>query len=257
MDTTLRYVQQFGRSKRDNLKPSLTAKYHVGQEIEVWPFRIMDFGCFAATTDGLSGLLHNSEMSNTLQQNLPELIEKAHSLTVRISKYDRRTGEVAFALESKDKEKDKDATETTAPVVLDPAAIAASNEVTTNDTVTSAVKTTTVITTTVSTEPSDETHPDLEPFQFSTSQPVFPEPKPALNEAAYSEFLDKEIVDIQKFLESVIKSDLSPAARTMLKELLTKTSIFRFTYTMQTVVDEFEPDVGLQLVSLISRKLDA
>jgi len=243
MDTTLRYVQQFGRSKRDNLKPSLTSKYHVGQTIEVYPFRIMDFGCFASTADGLSGLLHNSEMTSVMQASLPELIEKAASLSVRIAKYDRRSGEVAFNLEKK-------------AAVQDDAAATDAPQETPLETLEETAATATEAATAPPAAKTEED--DLVPFQFTTSQPVYPAPEtrtPA-QEAAYSEFLDNEMVDIQKFLETVIKSELSPAARKMLKELLTKTSIFRFTYTMQTVVDEFEPDVGLQLVSLIERTLE-
>ena len=237
MDTTLRYVQQFGRSKRDNLKPSLLSKYHVGHTIEVFPFRIMDFGCFASTEDGLSGLLHNNEMTPIMQATLPEMIEKQASVQVRITKYDRRTGEVAFTLNNKEAA----AEAATAPVV------AAAAE-TTAPTAPAAP--------TVAEKAPDAPSADLEPFQFTTSQPVYQEaPKKTFNQEAFSDFLDKEIVDIQKFLESVIKQPLSPAAKTMLKDLLGQTSIFNFTYTMQTVVDDFEADIGLQLVQSIERTL--
>ena len=239
MDTTLRYVQQFGRSKRDNLKPSLLSKYHVGHTIEVFPFRIMDFGCFASTEDGLSGLLHNNEMTPLMQATLPEMIEKQASVQVRITKYDRRTGEVAFTLNNKEAAAATEAA--SAPVV------AAAAE-TTAPTAPTAPN--------VAEKAPEASAADLEPFQFTTSQPVYPEaPKKTFNQEAFSDFLDKEMVDIQKFLESVIKQQLSPAARTMLKDLLGQTSIFNFTYTMQTVVDDFEADIGLQLVQSIERAL--
>ena len=237
MDTTLRYVQQFGRSKRDNLKPSLLSKYHVGHTIEVFPFRIMDFGCFASTEDGLSGLLHNSEMTSMMQASLPEMIEKQASIHVRITKYDRRTGEVAFTLDHKE-------------------AAAAVTEATATPDVAATAETTVATLPTVEEKAPEAPAADLEPFQFTTSQPVYQEEaKKPFNQEAFSDFLDKEIVDIQKFLESVIKQPLSPAARTMLKDLLGQSSIFRFTYTMQTVVDDFEADIGLQLVQSIERAL--
>jgi predicted RNA-binding protein with RPS1 domain len=243
MDTTLRYVQQFGRSKRDNLKPSLLSKYHVQQTIEVFPFRIMDFGCFASTADGLSGLLHNSEMPSTLQSNLQEFMEKQQPLTVKINKYDRRTGEVAFALESKDKPKEQTVTATAAPT--DEATKPVTVEVTTATAATEAATTA---------QPSSQANTvDLEPFQFSTSQPVVVEPV----KDSLSERLDQETADIQKFLETVIKSPLSSAAQKRLRDLLQQNSIFRFTYTMQTVVDDFEPDVGMQLVTAIERVLNS
>jgi predicted RNA-binding protein with RPS1 domain len=256
MDTTLRYVQQFGRSKRDNLKPTLLNKYHVGNTIDVYPFRMMDFGCFASTTDGLSGLLHNSEMTSMLQASLPEMIEKAASVKVRITKYDRRTGEVAFTLDGKEDSKNdaktvKDETITDASVAVSTATAAS----TPSAIATESVPVSVVAATAATSEPTT-TGTDLEPFQFTTSQPVFPEQKTVVNkEEAFSDFLDKEIVDIQKFLETVIKQPLSPAAKKMLKELLQQTSIFRFTYDMQTVVDDFEPDIGLQLVQTIERAL--
>ncbi|MGZ4033172.1 MAG: hypothetical protein ACXVP2_13525 [Tumebacillaceae bacterium] len=239
MDTTLRYVQQFGRSKRDNLKPSLLSKYHVQQSIEVYPFRIMDFGCFASTTDGLSGLLHNSEMPSTLQSSLQEMIDKQTSITVKINKYDRRTGEVAFTLDGKDKE--APASATTAPAAeaspVETVVAAAAPEAASTIEPTSETTTTT----------------DLEPFQFTISQPVLVEPE----KDPLSERLDQETADIQKFLETVIKSPLSGAAQKRLRDMLQQNSIFRFTYTMQTVVDDFEPDVGLQLVTAIERVLNA
>ncbi|MGB8954238.1 MAG: hypothetical protein WCC10_02620, partial [Tumebacillaceae bacterium] len=197
MDTTLRYVQQFGRSKRDNLKPSLLSKYHVGHTIEVFPFRIMDFGCFASTDDGLSGLLHNSEMTSMMQATLPEMIEKQASIHVRITKYDRRTGEVAFTL---DKKETTAATEATAAPVV--AATAAAAETIAPTVAEKAPEAPEAPAATAATETKEST--DLEPFQFTTSQPVYQEDaKKAFNQEAFSDFLDKEIVDIQKFLESV------------------------------------------------------
>lgn len=247
MDTTLRYVQQFGRSKRDNLKPSLLSKYHVQQTIEVYPFRIMDFGCFASTADGLSGLLHNSEMPATLQANLQEVLDKQQPLTVKINKYDRRTGEVAFALESIDKAKETVAS-TTATEPSEEAAKLTTEEVASVTTATAASEAATTA------QPNSKNNTvDLEPFQFSTSQPVIVEPV----KDSLSERLDQETADIQKFLETVIKSPLSSAAQKRLRDLLQQNSIFRFTYTMQTVVDDFEPDVGLQLVTAIERVLNS
>jgi len=230
MDTTLRYVQQFGRSKRDNLKPSLLSKYHVGHQIEVYPFRIMDFGCFAATDDGLSGLLHNSEMSTMLQSSLPEMIEKQVPITVRINKFDRRTGEIAFSMDHK---------EAAAPVLTVASAATPAAESTPEP---------------VASETATETTGDLVPFQFTTSQPVFED---ADKSDSFSYRLEQEAQDIQKFLEAVIKQPLSPAAQGLLRNLLKQGSIFRFTYAMQTVVDEFEPDPGLQLLAAIDRVLQA
>jgi predicted RNA-binding protein with RPS1 domain len=233
MDTTLRYVQQFGRSKRDNLKPSLLSKYHVGQQIQVYPFRIMDFGCFAATEDGLSGLLHNSEMTSLLQSTLPEMIEKQVSINVRINKFDRRTGEIAFSMENK---------ETVAPPALAPVSVVASSTAESTEPVAAAVTTP---------ETTDSTE-DLVPFQFTTSQPVFTD-----DSDSFSVRLEQEASDIQKFLEAVVKQPLSPAAQAMLRSLLKQGSIFRFTYAMQTVVDEFEPDPGIQLLSAIDNVLQS
>ena len=250
MDTTLRYVQQFGRSKRDNLKPSLLSKYHVGHTIEVFPFRIMDFGCFASTEDGLSGLLHNSEMTSMMQSALPEMIEKQASIQVRITKYDRRTGEVAFTLDMKEAPKASEATPATETPATTPSA--ETNAPSAVETAPSAPVTPVAP---VAAAAETKQGADLEPFQFTTSQPVYQEEKKAFNQEAFSDFLDKEIVDIQKFLESVIKQPLSPTAKTMLKDLLGQTSIFRFTYMMQTVVDDFEADIGLQLVQSIERAL--
>lgn len=245
MDTTLRYVQQFGRSKRDNLKPSLLSKYHVSQTIEVYPFRMMDFGCFASTADGLSGLLHNSEMTSLLQQSLPEMIDKQQPISVRINKYDRRTGEVAFSLEKKDSLATATAN---AEVPAEVSAGVAAEVAETEPIVTQSETAST-------TEPTTETtSTDLEPFQFTISQPVIPQP-PARD--SLSARLDQETADIQKFLETVIKSPLSSAAQHRLRDLLQQNSIFRFTYTMQTVVDDFEPDVGLQLVNAIERVLNS
>lgn len=229
MDTTLRYVQQFGRSKRDNLKPSLLSKYHVGHQIEVYPFRIMDFGCFAATDDGLSGLLHNSEMSTMLQSSLPEMIEKQVPITVKINKFDRRTGEIAFTLNHKE-----------AAPVLTVASVATPATESTPEPVAS--------------ETATETSGDLVPFQFTTSQPVFEDTDKS---DSFSYRLEQEAQDIQKFLEAVLKQQLSPAAQGLLRDLLKQGSIFRFTYAMQTVVDEFEPDPGLQLLAAIDRVLQA
>jgi predicted RNA-binding protein with RPS1 domain len=240
---TLRYVQQFGRSKKDNLKASLISKYHVGMSIEVYPFRIMDFGCFAATEDGLSGLIHNSEMPSVMQANLPELIEKQHPLQVRITKYDRRTGEVAFALGKKEQPEKQESIETTHRSIRD-----ASETKATEQPVDDASAAAAAIETKGTT--------DLEPYQFATPAPVvYPDKETAAKEPTWDDFVEKEMVDIQKFLENVIQAPLSQPAKAALKKLLQQYSIFRFTYTMQTVVDEFEPDVGMQLVTAIERSL--
>lgn len=218
--------------------------------IEVYPFRMMDFGCFASTTDGLSGLLHNSEMTSVLQQNLQEMIDKQVPISVKINKYDRRTGEVAFSLTN------KDAKDGTAPVAKEAAATnaAASEATETVETSELVVATTETPETQPATEPiSASTTPDLEPFQFTISQPVHPQPE---HKDGLTERMDRETADIQKFLETVIKSPLSTAAQQRLRELLQQNSIFRFTYTMQTVVDDFEADVGLQLITAIERVLN-
>jgi predicted RNA-binding protein with RPS1 domain len=237
---TLRYVQQFGRSKRDNLKPSLLSKYHVGSVVEVYPFRIMDFGCFASTSDGLSGLIHNSEMSSVMQNNLQEMIDKQVPITVRINKFDRRTGEIAFSLENKEKASEhieaalhgENAVETQETVSEDPEIVAGVAPV------------------------KQEEDNELKPYQFKINQPVHPEPQAPKSIASdLSARLDQETADIQKFLEGVLKQELSPNARKMLRDLLSETSTFRFTYAMQTVVDTFEPDVGVQLLTLIERNL--
>lgn len=243
MDTTLRYVQQFGRSKKDNMKPSLTSKYHVGQTIEVFPFRIMDFGCFASTADGLSGLLHNSEMVADMQGRLPEMIEREESIQVRITKFDRRSGEVAFTMEGKDKEKEA-FTPTVADAIALPNVIAPTPAPTAlapvSEPITQAAP---VVAATASTE--------LAPHQFTTSQPVPTEPTRDL----LSVRLDQEIADIQKFIEGVTKSPMSEKAHQLLRSLLEQHNTFRFTYSMQTVVDDFEPDLNYLLVSLIERVL--
>lgn len=240
---TLRYVQQFGRSKKDNLKPSLLSKYHVGSIIEVYPFRIMDFGCFASTSDGLSGLIHNSEMSSVMQNNLQEMIDKQVPITVRINKFDRRTGEIAFSLENKEKTSvhiESALQHETAAVEEEPPVVNEDPEIV----VTAA-------------EPAvQEAEGELQPHQFKINQPVHPEP--AVQKSIASDLsarLDQETADIQKFLEGVLKQELSPTARKMLRDLLQDTSTFRFTYAMQTAVDAFEPDVGVQLMTSIERTL--
>ncbi|ASS76205.1 hypothetical protein CIG75_15490 [Tumebacillus algifaecis] len=237
---TLRYVQQFGRSKKDNLKPSLLSKYHVGTIIEVFPFRIMDFGCFASTSDGLSGLIHNSEMSSVMQNNLQEMIDKQVPITARINKFDRRTGEIAFSLENKAKsslhiesalQHETPVSETEVPTV------SAEPEIE------------------LTAEALPEVADELQPYQFKINQPVHPEPVQKSIASDLSARLDQETSDIQKFLEGVLKQDLSPVARKMLRDLLQETSTFRFTYAMQTAVDAFEPDVGVQLMTSIERIL--
>ncbi|TCP55435.1 S1 RNA binding family protein [Tumebacillus sp. BK434] len=238
---TLRYVQQFGRSKKDNLKPSLLSKYHVGSIIEVYPFRIMDFGCFASTSDGLSGLIHNSEMSSVMQNNLQEMIDKQVPITVRINKFDRRTGEIAFSLENKEK------TSVHIESALQHETSAIEERPATSDAPETVV---------ASAEPETEVEGELQPHQFKINQPVHPEPAPQKSIASdLSARLDQETADIQKFLEGVLKQELSPVARKMLRDLLQNTSTFRFTYAMQTAVDAFEPDVGVQLMTSIERTL--
>lgn len=247
MDTTLRYVQQFGRSKRDNLRPSLTSKYHVGQVIEVTPFRIMDFGCFASTDDGLSGLLHNSEMTSELQNSLQEMVEQEKSIRVKINKFDRRSGEIAFVLADK---AEKEATaKSDAPAT--PATPAAEAQGTTDEATTATATSTEAAKTETAATPADA----LEPHQFTTSQPVVykadkePEFQPSM------QHVQREVADIEKFLEGVLKTKLSMKAKGMLEELLKQNSAFRFTYAMQTVVDNFEPDVGVQLLTSIDREI--
>ncbi|MBL0386469.1 hypothetical protein JJB07_07395 [Tumebacillus sp. ITR2] len=277
MDTTLRYVQQFGRSKKDNLKPSLTGKYHVGQTIEVFPFRMMDFGCFASTADGLSGLLHNSEMAVDLQGKLPEMIDREQSIQVRITKYDRRSGEVAFTMEGKEKDKDKGleaSTPTVADALVVPSVIAPTTSavptpaapsaptapipaaVTTTANASTAFASTTPATTSapVSTPAAVTTTTsagELAPHQFTTSAPVPTEP----TRDSLSARLDSEGADIQKFIEGVSQTPMSSQAQKLLRDLLEKNNTFRFTYAMQTVVDNFEPDLNYLLLSLIERAL--
>ncbi|ARU61883.1 hypothetical protein CBW65_13205 [Tumebacillus avium] len=245
---TLRYVQQFGRSKKDNLKPSLLSKYHVGSIIEVYPFRIMDFGCFASTSDGLSGLIHNSEMSSVMQNNLQEMIDKQVPITVRINKFDRRTGEIAFSLENKEKTSvhiESALQHETAVVEEEPPAVSEDPEI-----VVAAAEPA------VQQPEVQEAEGELQPHQFKINQPVHPEPAPQKSIASdLSARLDQETSDIQKFLEGVLKQELSPTARKMLRDLLQDTSTFRFTYAMQTAVDAFEPDVGVQLMTSIERSL--
>ncbi|PWK11276.1 hypothetical protein [Tumebacillus permanentifrigoris] len=287
MDTTLRYVQQFGRSKKDNLKPSLTNKYHVGQSIEVFPFRMMDFGCFASTADGLSGLLHNSEMAINLQGKLPELIDREASIQVRITKYDRRSGEVAFTMEGKekDREKDKEAASPT-PTVADAIALPeliAPTPATANTPATVSTPVPTFAQTGASVQPavpvqaspsgqtvspapvvstsapatsvasvsSANTTSDLAPHQFTTSQPVPTEP----TRDSLSVRLDQELADIQKFLEGVTQKQMSEKAQRLLRDLLEQNSTFRLTYAMQTVVDDFDPDLNFLLISLIEKAM--
>lgn len=254
MDTTLRYVQQFGRSKRDNLKPSLLNKYQVGQTIEVYPFRLMDFGTFASTPDGLSGLLHNSEMPSSIQSSLQEMIDQQQPITVRINKYDRRSGEVAFTVP---KEKDA-ATEAAVEAAKTTALADAAPTVTVTETPVADASTeaTAEVIAEEKAEPKVETKAEpkstgIEPHQFTTPQPSI---EPASD--TLSARLNREMADIQKFLENVLQQPLSEPAKKLLLTLLQQHSIFRFTYTMQTVVDDFEPDLGLQLISAISRLLN-
>jgi predicted RNA-binding protein with RPS1 domain len=260
MDTTLRYVQQFGRSKKDNLKPSLTNKYHVGQTIEVFPFRIMDFGCFASTADGLSGLLHNSEMAVDLQGKLPELIEREASIEVRITKYDRRSGEVAFTMEGKEKDLNKEAAAT--PTVADAIALPEVIAPTVVTAIVAQAGSTTAFTSASSAPAAPEaavvpaastaqTAADLAPHQFTTSQPVPSVP----TRDSLSVRLDQELADIQKFIEGVTKTSMSEKAQKLLRELLEQHNTFRLTYSMQTVVDDFDPDLNFLLVSLIEKAL--
>lgn len=248
---TLRYVQQFGRSKRDNLRPSLLQKYHVGHSIEVTPFRMMDFGCFASTADGLSGLLHNSEMPKELQNDLQKLIDTQGTIHVKINKFDRRTGEIAFGLEDKNYPKDTSTDKAEQPVVQPKAET--KPEETPVATPAAAAVTETVVTASETAKPAQtDASKDLEPYQFTTSQPVQPT---RTGTDALSERIEQEVEDIRKFLETVIKTPLSPAAKDMLRDLLQDTSVFRFTYAMQTAVDEFQADVGLQLMTEIKMAL--
>ncbi|KEO83987.1 hypothetical protein [Tumebacillus flagellatus] len=262
MDTTLRYVQQFGRSKKDNLKPSLTGKYHVGQTIEVFPFRMMDFGCFASTTDGLSGLLHNSEMAVDLQGKLPEMIEREESITVRITKYDRRSGEVAFTMDGKEKDRDKfhdaastpSATATVAPTVADALVVPDVIAPTATGAAPAAPTTAAPAPTFAAPQPPAPVATpagELAPHQFTTSQPVPSVP----TRDSLSARLDSELADIQKFIEGVSQTAMSEQAQKLLRDLLEKNNTFRFTYAMQTVVDNFEPDLNYLLLSLIERAL--
>jgi predicted RNA-binding protein with RPS1 domain len=244
MDTTLRYVQQFGRSKRDNLRPSLTSKYHVGQVIEVTPFRIMDFGCFASTDDGLSGLLHNSEMTSELQNNLQEMVEQEKSIRVKINKFDRRTGEIAFVLADKPESEAK--TETPSVPVVEAQGTAASQ----------AVDAAQPETTPVPADAGAKKNVELEPHQFTTPQPVVYKKEKEAELQPSIQHLQREMADIEKFLEGVLKTKLSPKAKEMLEDLLKKNSVFRFTYAMQTCVDHFEPDVGVQLLTSIERMIE-
>lgn len=265
MDTTLRYVQQFGRSKRDNLRPSLTSKYHVGQVIEVTPFRIMDFGCFASTEDGLSGLLHNSEMTSDLQNSLQELVEKEKSIQVKINKFDRRSGEIAFVLADKEipaakleaaavpaseaQNADAPAQADTTDANTDTAQSAAAQPATTHAAAsqTEAPKPADAV--------SGQAKPELEPHQFKTSQPVIYKEDKNEDFQPSMQHVQREMTDIEKFLEGVLQTSLSPKAKGMLEELLKKNSAFRFTYAMQTCVDNFEPDVGVQLLTSIERQI--
>jgi predicted RNA-binding protein with RPS1 domain len=258
-NSTLRYVQQFGRSKRDNLRPSLLSKYHVGQTIEVYPFRIMDFGCFAATPDGLSGLLHNSEMTSTVQNSLNELVEKQIPIKVRIHKFDRRTGEIAFNLEDKKDEKKEIAakTEDAAPTVA-PTVAPAPAETIVEKTEPAAAVPVAAAETSAKADPketaAETTTGVLEPHQFKTSQPVYPAKSTPFT-GENTELMEREMTDIQKFLENVLSTQLSNAAKDKLRGLLNDVSVFKFTYAMQTVVDEFEPDPGVQLMIAIEQAL--
>ncbi|MFD2171579.1 hypothetical protein [Tumebacillus lipolyticus] len=208
--------------------------------IEVYPFRIMDFGCFASTSDGLSGLIHNSEMSSVMQTNLQEMIDKQVPITARINKFDRRTGEIAFSLENKQKASSHiESARSTDQESIEVSASPLSEE-------------TEVV---LTAEPLDLAD-DLQPHQFKINQPVHPEPPIQKSITTdLSARLDQETSDIQKFLEGVLKQELSSAARKMLRDLLQETSTFRFTYAMQTAVDSFEPDVGIQLMTSIERTL--
>jgi ribosomal protein S1 len=88
--------------KRLRINPwdELAAKFQVGDIIEAPVVRISNFGVFVALHGGINGLIHLSEISNTIVKNIEDFVHVGDSIKAKIITFDPTEKRIGLSMKA-------------------------------------------------------------------------------------------------------------------------------------------------------------